>query len=155
MSLMQELIVQVRAIRKEGGVEEKAVLPVLVRADATKQKVIEENFAMLERLARVASITFIDSIPESGNKRSTANFDVAIVYEKQVDVAAETARLSKDLSQYEKEMGNADRQLGNEGFLAKAPGHVVEGIRKRRGELEVLIAKANTALESLRNGSTN
>ena len=79
--------------------------------------------------------------------------DGAIVYEKHIDVAAETARLSKDLSQYEKEIGNADRQLGNEGFLAKAPGHVVEGIRKRRGELELLIAKANTALEALRNGS--
>jgi valyl-tRNA synthetase len=155
MGLMQELIVQVRAIRKEGGVEEKAVLPVLLRADATKRKVIEDNFAMLERLSRVASISFVESIPESGNKRSTANFDVAIVYEKHVDVEAETARLSKDLSQYEKEMGNADRQLGNEGFLAKAPGHVVEGIRKRRGELEVLIAKANTALEALRNGSKN
>ena len=144
---------QVRAIRKEGGVEEKAMLPVLVRADATKRKVIEDNSAMLERLARVSDITFVETIPESGNKRSTSSFDVAIVYEKHVDVAAETARITKDLTQYEKEMGNADRQLGNEGFLAKAPGHVVEGIRKRRGELELLIAKANTALEALRNGS--
>ncbi len=47
---------------------------------------------MLERLARVALLTFVEPIPESGNKRSTSNFDVAIVYEKHVDVAAETAR---------------------------------------------------------------
>ena len=93
---------------------------------------------------------------EACNKQSISRRSIVahrILYEKHIDVAAETARLSKDLSQYEKEIGNADRQLGNEGFLAKAPGHVVEGIRKRRGELEVLIAKANTALEALRNGS--
>ena len=116
-------------------------------------KLLSKTPQCWRRLARVSGIAFVEAIPESGNKRSTSNFDVAIVYEKHIDVAAETARLSKDLSQYEKEIGNADRQLGNEGFLAKAPGHVVEGIRKRRGELELLIAKANTALEALRNGS--
>ncbi len=50
-----------------------------------------------------------------------------------------------------------DRQcrpaVGQRRLSGQGSGHVVEGIRKRRGELEVLIAKANTALNALRNGS--
>ena len=49
----------------------------------------------------------------------------------------------------EKESSNADRQLSNEGFLAKAPGSVVEGIRRRAAELGELIPKTRTALDSL------
>jgi valyl-tRNA synthetase len=149
MVAIQDLIVQVRGIRKDAGVEEKAFVPVVIRSGAGVRAVIEGNPAILERLARVSTITFVDAIPEGGNTRSTSTFDVAVVYEKLVDVAVETARLSKDLAQYEKEMTNAERQLGNEGFLAKAPAHVVDGIRKRHGELEILIAKARAALDGL------
>ncbi len=34
MALLQELIVEVRALRKEIGVEEKAIVPIEVRIDA-------------------------------------------------------------------------------------------------------------------------
>jgi valyl-tRNA synthetase len=71
------------------------------------------------------------------------------VYEQKVDVAAERDRLSKELSKLENEMANANRQLGNEQFLAKAPAKVVEGIRKRQGELQLLIEKVKTALAKL------
>ena len=40
-------------------------------------------------------------------------------------------------------------QLENHQFVSKAPAHVVEGIRKRVAELEVLIQKIRTALENL------
>jgi len=49
----------------------------------------------------------------------------------------------------EKEIGNGQRQLSNEQFLAKAPTHVVEGIRKRAGELEVLRGKSRSKLDEL------
>jgi valyl-tRNA synthetase len=43
----------------------------------------------------------------------------------------------------------AGRQLGNEGFLAKAPAHVVEGLKKQEAETRVLMEKARAALETL------
>jgi valyl-tRNA synthetase len=42
------------------------------------------------------------------------------------------------LDKLEKEISGADRQLGNEGFLAKAPANVVDGLRKQKEEKEVL-----------------
>ena len=65
------------------------------------------------------------------NTRTTASFTVGLPYEKKIDVAAERERLRKKLEQYEKVLINAERQLGNEAFLAKAPEKVVAGLKKQ------------------------
>ncbi len=80
---------------------------------------------------------------------STAGFDVAVVYERQIDVAAERERLTKDLAKFEKGLAAAEKQLGNEAFMAKAPAHIVEGLRKQSAETRTLYDKAKAALESL------
>ncbi len=74
---------------------------------------------------------------------------MSIVYEQKVDVAAERERLTKDLKKLEGELANGQRQLGNEQFLAKAPAHVVEGLRKRKAEVELLLEKIRSALDKL------
>jgi valyl-tRNA synthetase len=84
-----------------------------------------------------------------GKIRSEANFDVAIDYEATIDVSAERARLTKDIEKYEKGIASAERQLGNEGFLAKAPAHVVEGLKKQESETRALLEKARSALAAL------
>ena len=81
--------------------------------------------------------------------RSTANFDVAVLYERQIDVAAERERLTKDLAKFEKGLAAAERQLGNEAFMAKAPAHIVDGLRKQSAETKMLYDKTNAALDAL------
>jgi valyl-tRNA synthetase len=149
MALLQDLIVEVRALRKEIGVEEKAAVPIELRADATLKKVADENREIIERLARVSEVRFVDAITAGLSKHPTAGFDVAVVYERTIDVAAERERLTKDIAKYEKGLAAAERQLGNEGFLSKAPAHVVEGLKKQEGETRLLIEKARAALEAL------
>ncbi len=72
-----------------------------------------------------------------------------MIYEQKIDVAAERERLTKELAKLEKERSNAERQLGNQNFLAKAPAPVVEGIKRRAGELDILIEKGKAALGQL------
>ena len=104
---------------------------------------------MLARLARVADVG-VDDTPLSGtNARSTASFDVAVIYERKIDVAAERERLSKDLAKYEKGLAGAKRQLGNEAFLAKAPQSVVDGLKKQQAETKLLYDKTKDALDAL------
>jgi valyl-tRNA synthetase len=74
---------------------------------------------------------------------------VAIEYEAKVDVPAERARLTKDIAKYEKGVAAAERQLGNDAFLAKAPAQVVEGLKKQETETRLLLEKARVALENL------
>jgi valyl-tRNA synthetase len=90
-----------------------------------------------------------ESLSKTSGARSTARFDVAVVYEKKVDAAAERVRLEKDREKYNAELGRARAQLANQAFLAKAPEKVVEGLRKRAAELEVLIPKTEAALKEL------
>lgn len=49
-----------------------------------------------------------------------------------VDVAAERRRLEKDLATAQKELAGTTAKLGNDAFLAKAPGDVVDKIRERQ-----------------------
>jgi valyl-tRNA synthetase len=149
MALLQSLIVEVRAVRKEIGVEEKATTPIEVRIGVGMQALVKENLAMVERLAKVSEVRFVEQISAGLAKHSTTNFDVAVIYERTIDVPAERARLTKDIAKYEKGLAAAERQLGNAGFLAKAPAQVVEGLKKQQAETKLLLDKAQAALSAL------
>jgi valyl-tRNA synthetase len=149
MSVLQNLIVEVRALRKEIGAEEKAVTPIEVRTDAGIQVSLKENRAIIERLARVSEVRFVKQIALGLSKHSTPNFDVAVIYERTIDVPAERERLTKEIAKYEKGLAAAERQLGNAGFLAKAPANVVEGLKKQESETRLLLEKAKAALGAL------
>jgi valyl-tRNA synthetase len=151
MAILQDVIVNVRNLRAELKVEQKQKVPIeFYTEEPAVRSVIEQNQGAVERLANVESITFSESsLSKVSGSRSTPRFDLHVVYEKKVDVAAERVRLQREIEQYEKEIANGQRQLQNEQFLAKAPAQVVEGIRKRAEELKVLLAKAQTALKEL------
>ena len=152
MTLLQSLITEVRALRKEIGVEEKTLIPIEVRINAASLDSAEMNRDIIEKLARVSEVRFVDQISVGLSKHSTANFDVAVIYERTIDVAAERERLKKDVSKSEKIIESSDRQLNNPGFLAKAPAHIVEGLKKQRDEAKRLLDKAQGDLDGLPEG---
>jgi valyl-tRNA synthetase len=149
MALLQSLITEIRALRKENGVEEKAVVPVEVRADANLNQIAEQNRDIIEKLARVSEVRFVEAITAGLSKHSTPAFDVAVVYEKTIDVAAERERLKKEIARLKKIIESGDRQLNNPGFLAKAPVHIVEGLKKQREETKRLLDKADGDFDAL------
>jgi valyl-tRNA synthetase len=57
--------------------------------------------------------------------------------------------LTKEIAKYEKGLAAAERQLSNEGFLAKAPAQVVEGLKRQESETRQLLDKARASLDSL------
>jgi valyl-tRNA synthetase len=149
MGVLQSLITEIRGLRKEIGVEEKASTPVELRIDAGMQTVIGENGAIVERLAKVSELRFVDQIAAGLSKHSTFNFDVAVIYERTIDVPAERARLTKEIAKLDKGLQAAQGRLGNAGFLAKAPAHIVDGLKKQAEETRSLLEKAQAALAAL------
>jgi valyl-tRNA synthetase len=149
MELLQSLIVEIRALRKEVGVEEKASVPIELRIGGDLRKLVDENRDIVEKLARVSEIRFVDAIAAGLSKHHTANFDVGVVYERTIDVAAERERLTRDIAKYEKGVAAAEGKLGNAGFMAKAPAHIVEGLKKQESETRLLLEKAREALGNL------
>ena len=149
MDTLQELIITIRSLRKDLGVPEKEATPVQVFASNRIAALADANTAMLSRLARVSGLELLSEAPTGNNARATPTFDIAVLYERQIDVRAERERLEKDLAKYNKGIEAAQRQLGNEGFVAKAPGRIIEGLRKQHAETTALKEKAEVALASL------
>jgi len=149
MALLQNLIVEVRALRKEIGVEEKAVTPIELRADPLVRRAAEKNSTTIERLARVREIRFVDVITGGLAKHHSAQFDVALVYERTVDAAAERERLTKEIARLDKAFTANESKLASETFLAKAPPHIIEGLKKQHAETTLLLEKARAAQAAL------
>jgi len=154
MAILQDLIVSVRNLRAEMKLEPKLRAPIEIYTQEPEVcALIEQNRGAIEndRQANVQKLNFAsESLAKLPNTRHTARFDVRLIYEMKIDIAAEREKLTKDLERLEKEEANGERQLANEQFVAKAPAHVVEKLRKRRAELQVLITKLRKKLDQLK-----
>jgi valyl-tRNA synthetase len=149
MADLQELIVTVRGLRKDLAVPEKESTPIQFCGDLRMTALAEANADMLARLARVSAVEIVPEAPSGTNARASANFDVAVIYERQIDVPAERERLTKDLAKFTKGLEAAEKQLGNEGFLARAPQAIVDGLKKQHAETLALKQKTEAALAAL------
>jgi valyl-tRNA synthetase len=75
--------------------------------------------------------------------------EVALDLSGTIDVAAETARLNRDLAAARKEKAQAAAKLGNADFLAKAPEAVVAKMRARAAAADADIARLTAQLAAL------
>jgi valyl-tRNA synthetase len=153
MAVLQDLIVSVRNLRAELKVEPRVKTPIQVYAHEPEiRKLIEQNRSAIEndRQANVESISFVESsLAKLPGARHTTRFDVHLVYEQKIDVAAECERLKKELEKLEKDIASGQSRLGNETFRTKAPAHVVDGLRKQVHENEILRDKTQSKRKEL------
>ena len=139
---MQELVVQVRAMRKEYGVAEgrKASLHVSATGEDSLPPGTETALA---RLARVESVD--EARPAPGAPGASAvlrdGTEVFLPLEDVIDVARERARLSKELARVRSALEGAQARLANSGFVAKAPPEVVARERDKAAAWERRIEK--------------
>jgi valyl-tRNA synthetase len=151
MIALQSLIVGIRTRRKELGVPENQFVPVYALAAAGFNLEVR-HIEIVQKLAKVSTLTEVlleSSEHNSLTWRPAGVTDISVVYEKEIDIPAERERLTRDIAKYEKGLAAAERQLGNEGFLAKAPAQVVEGLKKQESETRLLLEKARAALDAL------
>jgi valyl-tRNA synthetase len=151
MAILQDLIVSIRNLRAELKVEPKVKVPIDVFAHESQiRTMIDHNRGSVERLANVEKITFVEgSLTKLPGARSTARFDVHVVYERKIDVTAECERLKKELERYERGLASGQKQLDNPQFVAKAPASVVENLRKQQQEFVVLKEKTLTKMKEI------
>jgi valyl-tRNA synthetase len=150
MKSLQEFITLARYGRKQAGVPEKQYVPFRFSAKDDVREIIQLYYdPIVSSLIRSSELHYEGPEPLGGNAASSADFDIEPLYERTIDVPAERERLTRDLAKYEKGLIAAERQLGNEAFMAKAPAHIVEGLRKQAAETRTLYDKTKAALDSL------
>ena len=96
------------ARRNEGRAQGEGADPDLrARAGDSRADRAESRSHRVDRQANVESIAFVEtSLAKLPGARHTARFDVHVVYEQKIDVAAECARLKKELEKLEKDIAS-------------------------------------------------
>ncbi len=145
---LQRLITEVRRFRSDQGLKPGQKVPArFVDAGAAVLAGHEAAFRSLTRLTE----------PSDGFTATAQVVVGAVTVELDlsgaVDVEAERKRLSKDLATERKALEQALRKLGNEQFLAKAPETEVDKVRGRRTAAEAEIARLETQLAGLPQGT--
>jgi valyl-tRNA synthetase len=150
------LIETVRAIRNartEAGVEPARWIAADVFAGPYAEA-FEASRRELGTLARIADgdLHLREGAPAAGKGALTAVAGEVVAMlplAGMVDLGAERDRLRKEIAAVEMERDHAAAQLGNEGFVARAPEHVVEVQRKRLATAEEQIALLTRRLAEL------
>jgi valyl-tRNA synthetase len=153
-SLVQEAIVALRNIRAEMKLEpKKKVAAEFSSADERTRKTIETSREGIMRLASLSGLKVsAERLPQSGGAvRSTALFDVRIPYVAEaIDVAAEAARLRKQIEGLEKAIAAKEKQLADEVFRSRAPEKVVRGLEATLAEQTTELRKLRSRLDELK-----
>ncbi len=120
----------VRAAKNELGIAPGAKLEAYCSApSALGRKVVEENAAAIERLARLTPVHFAEA-PAGAAMQIGAGEDAFIIpLEGVIDVDAEKARLAKAMEASQKEFGSLNGRLNNANFVERAKPEAVEKAR--------------------------
>ena len=134
---LKESIDAVRNLRGEMNVSPKDRVPLYITGD---QRLLAPQLPYLLALGKLSDIHPVESLPDS-------NAPVAVVssgkmmLDIKIDIAAETARISKEISRLEGEIGRAEVKLGNASFVDRAPVAVVDQEKKRLMEFKAKLAE--------------
>ena len=145
MDWVVRLISAVRAVRSEMNVEPKAQLTLLLKdASAETLARLETHQGLIHRMARIETSGALDGDVEKGAVQVVLDeATVVMPMSGIIDVAAEQARLEKEIGKLTPEITKYEKKLSNQGFLAKAPPEVVaeqterlEGLKSERTKLD-------------------
>jgi valyl-tRNA synthetase len=142
------LISEVRSIRSEMGVPAGAQVQLfLIEPPAATREVAGRWEDTIKRLARVDVIDQAASAPPGSVQFFIAGTLVAMPLAGLVNVAAEQARLEKEIARERDDIVKIDAKLANADFVARAPAEIVAENHDRRDAARGRIAKMTAALE--------
>ena len=126
---LQRIVTGLRNIRSGMNVAPGKPIPLIIKgANQTEQKQLQQLDAMIQFLARVESIAYVtkdEALPAAASC-FIDNIECHIPMAGLIDVAAETARLQKEMTRIEQEITRLNGKLNNANFVDKAPAAVVD-----------------------------
>jgi valyl-tRNA synthetase len=144
-----ELITAIRSIRAEMNITAQIPL-VLANASAESAGRAWRWAEFIKRLARVSEISSAATAPQGSVQLLVRGEVAALPLKGVIDLAAERARLDKELARADADIKRVDAKLANEKFVANAPEEIIEGEKEKRQEAEDRRGKILDALERLK-----
>jgi valyl-tRNA synthetase len=144
-----DLVTAIRSVRAEMNIT--AAIPVVLAGASADSKARAERWAeFIKRLARVSDISSAAAAPKGSVQLVVRGEVAALPLKGVIDLAAERARLAKEMQKADADIARVDAKLKNPNFVARAPEEVVEEEREKREEAVARKAKIAEALDRLK-----
>lgn len=153
MKLLVEMIRSVRNIRAEVNTPLSKKIKILVKAkDESYLGMIEKNRAYIERFCNPEELLMGTEIemPEKAMTAVLTGVEIILPLEGLINIEEEIARLEKEKGRLDKEVERVQKKLGNEGFVKKAPAHVIEEERAKERDYSEKRAIVEARIKELR-----
>ncbi|EJE52155.1 valyl-tRNA synthetase [Acidovorax sp. CF316] len=150
MQRVKGLVDACRTLRGEMNVSPSTRLPLYTVGDTDFMRGVAP---VLQSLAKLSEVKVFDD--EAAWAGAAQAAPVAVVGEArmclhmEIDVAAEKARISKEIARLEGELAKANAKLGNEAFVAKAPPAVIDEAKKRIADFTATLGRLRDQLTRL------
>ncbi|HXD13097.1 MAG TPA: valine--tRNA ligase [Xanthobacteraceae bacterium] len=144
-----DLIAAIRSVRAEMNVNVPLPLVMISVGDHVWDRALRWS-EFIKRMAKISDVSR-EPVQRLGTiqlviRGETVALDPAGV----IDLAAERARLAKEMAKCDADIARVDQKLGNADFLKRAPEEIVEGEKEKREEAETRKVKIAEALERLK-----
>jgi valyl-tRNA synthetase len=146
-----ELVSEVRSIRAEMNVPPSARPALsLVGAGPATQARLGRNRDRLCALARLDAVRLAETPPAGAVLFVIGEATGALAIAQFIDLAAEKARLEKEIAALDQDIARISKKLDNADFIARAPEEVVEENRAKLTAAQTAKAKLESALARLK-----
>ncbi|MEZ5937636.1 MAG: valine--tRNA ligase [Hyphomonadaceae bacterium] len=145
-----DLIMAIRSARADLNVPAGAKVPMtLVGGGDEIAARVRSWGALIERLARLEGVSISHAAPEGSIRVVVGEATACLEVANLIDLAAESARLKKEIAKLEADILGVEKKLANEQFMSKAPPEIVEEQHERRAAAEATRDKLAAALVQL------
>ncbi|UTR05100.1 valine--tRNA ligase [Alkalihalobacillus sp. LMS6] len=152
METLKTLIRSIRNTRSELNVPMSKQIELFIRpADDGMKARLERGSLYIEKFANPSQLIIQKDLqtPEKAMSHALTGMDIFLPLAGLLDLDAEIARLEKEKDKLTKEVERIEKKLGNEGFVAKAPAHVVEEEKSKKEDYELKRKKVIDRIEEL------
>ncbi|MBR6152961.1 MAG: valine--tRNA ligase [Treponema sp.] len=147
--VLKELIRNIRGLRVECGLDPASKLHVAVKIIAgSSAEVIKEKTDMVELLAGVRQIDFVDNAPAKSIGTVGTGFEAFLLVDEGINTEQLKARFEKEIAEEEAVVKKSEAKL-NGNFAQHAPAEVVQAERDKMAESQRRIEKLSGYLKSL------
>ncbi len=138
VSQLKQLIDACRALRGEMNVSPAQKLPLIAQGSRER---LAEFAPYLKALAKLEAVEIVDALPAGSIAPVQIVGDFRLMLRVEIDVAAERARLDREIARVSGEVQRAGAKLGNASFVERAPANVVAQERERLAGFEASLAR--------------